>query len=246
MIRNDGSDAKKTLSEGERNFLVFLYFYNLIYGVENPEENISQDKILVIDDPVSSLDSETLFIVSTLIKKILYKVRNNNDSVKQVIIFTHNAYFFKEITFVSSRESCYNKRNDTMYYIVRKKDNISHIDCFETSPIKTSYQLLWDDLKKDNIDCISIQNSMRRIIEFYFKFLSGLNENKLIEKFDGEDKNICRSLIAFINSGSHELIDDFNIIVTNDNLDKFKEILKKIFDVTGHSADYDMMMNNKG
>ena len=58
---------QQNLSEGERNFLIFLYFYHLIYGVESPEENINQDKILVIDDPVSSLDSDVLFIVSTLI-----------------------------------------------------------------------------------------------------------------------------------------------------------------------------------
>jgi len=133
VIRNDGSDAKKTLSEGERNFLVFLYFYHLIYGAENPEEEITQDKILVIDDPVSSLDSEILFIVSTLIRSILDRVRDTKriDTVKQVLLFTHNAYFFREITFISSRESCYNRRNDTMYFIVRKMNNISLIDKFE-------------------------------------------------------------------------------------------------------------------
>jgi wobble nucleotide-excising tRNase len=105
IIRNDGSPAKKNLSEGERNFLIFLYFYHLIYGVESPEENINQDKILVIDDPVSSLDSDVLFIVSTLIRVILDKVREKQDTVKQIFIFTHNAYFFKEVSFISSRES---------------------------------------------------------------------------------------------------------------------------------------------
>lgn len=33
IIRCDGSPAKKTLSEGERNFIVFLYFYYLTQGV---------------------------------------------------------------------------------------------------------------------------------------------------------------------------------------------------------------------
>jgi len=195
VIRNDGSDAKKTLSEGERNFLVFLYFYHLIYGAENPEEEITQDKILVIDDPVSSLDSEILFIVSTLIRSILDRVRDTKriDTVKQVLLFTHNAYFFREITFISSRESCYNRRNDTMYFIVRKMNNISLIDKFEECPIKTSYQLLWDDIKKENVDCVSVQNSMRRIIEFYFKFLANLDENKLIDKFQGQEKTYVKA-----------------------------------------------------
>lgn len=245
IIRNDGSDAKKTLSEGERNFLVFLYFYHLIYGVENPEENINQDKILVIDDPVSSLDSDVLFIVSTLIKGVLDKVRNKQnkqDTVKQIFIFTHNAYFFKEVTFISSRESCYNRRNDTLYFIVRKKDNISSIEKYDTCPIKTSYQLLWDDIKKSEYDCISLQNSMRRIIEFYFKFLANLNENDLINEFDGIEKNICKSLVAWINTGSHEIIDDFNVTISNEQIENFKNVFKRVFEYTGHIKHYNMMM----
>ncbi|MCX8093723.1 MAG: AAA family ATPase [Candidatus Goldbacteria bacterium] len=240
--RDDGSDAKKTLSEGEKNFLIFLYFYHLIYGVDNPEENINQDKILVIDDPVSSFDSDVLFIVSTLIKNILKRVRAGQDSVKQVFIFTHNAYFFKEVTFISSRESCYNKRLDTIYYIVRKKNNISFLEKYEINPIKTSYQLLWDDIRNENIDCVSKQNSMRRIIEFYFKFLASLNENDLIDKFNGEEKNICQCLISWINVGSHEIIDDINFSISQENFDKFLEIFKKIFEYTGHISHYNMMM----
>jgi len=243
VVRNDGTDAKKTLSEGERNFLVFLYFYHLIKGVEKPEENITESRILVFDDPVSSLDSNVMYIVSTLIKYILDPVRNNDNFIKQVFIFTHNAYFFKEITFISSRESCYNKRNDTIYYIVRKIDNSSYIDKYETCPIKTSYQLLWDEIKKDSTDCISMQNSMRRIIEFYFKFLAGLKEDELLEKFpDRDEQLICKSLIAWINAGSHEIIDDINISINNEQVDKYREIFKKIFDYSGHIAHYNMMM----
>lgn len=245
VIRNDGTDAKKTLSEGERNFLIFLYFYHMVQGVENPDENINEDKILVIDDPVSSFDSDVLFIVSTLIKNILKRVRKDESNVKQVFLFTHNAYFFKEVTFISSRESAYNKREDTMYYIVRKKDNVTCIDKYETCPIKTSYQTLWDDIKKDGIDCISIQNSMRRIIEFYFKFLANINEQELLEKFTNvNEKNICKSLIGWINVGSHDIIDDFNISISNDQIEKYKEIFMRIFEITGHKEHYDMMMNN--
>jgi wobble nucleotide-excising tRNase len=242
IIRNDGSPAKKNLSEGERNFLIFLYFYHLIYGVESPEENINQDKILVIDDPVSSLDSDVLFIVSTLIRVILDKVREKQDTVKQIFIFTHNAYFFKEVSFISSRESCDNKRNDTAYFIVRKNNNVSSVEKYDTCPIKTSYQLLWDDIKKADISCISLQNSMRRIIEFYFKFLANLNENDLINKFDGIEKIICKSLIVWINAGSHEIIDDFNVTMSNEQIENFKNVFKNIFEYTGHIEHYNMMM----
>lgn len=244
VIRNDASDAKKTLSEGERNFLVFLYFYHFVYGVENPEENINQDKVLVIDDPVSSFDSDVLFIVSMIIRKILDNVRKKEGTIKQIFILTHNAYFFKEITFISSRESCYNNRSDTIYLIVRKNDNISVIDTYDTCPIKTSYQLLWDDVKRTESDCISLQNSMRRIIEFYFKFLANIDENKMIDQFDKNEQLICKSLFAWVNAGSHEIIDDYNISFPNGQIDKFKNVFKKIFEITGHIEHYNMMMSN--
>ncbi len=32
IIRPGGMDAKETLSEGEYNFISFLYFYHLVYG----------------------------------------------------------------------------------------------------------------------------------------------------------------------------------------------------------------------
>src|SRR5690606_22803771 len=35
IVRPDGSDAKETLSEGERTFVTFLYFYHLLKGSDS-------------------------------------------------------------------------------------------------------------------------------------------------------------------------------------------------------------------
>lgn len=242
IIRGDGSIAKETLSEGERNFIVFLYFYYLVQGVLNTEENINESKIVVFDDPVSSLDSDVLFIVATLIKDILRKVRNNEGNIKQVFILTHNAFFFKEVTYISSRET-QNQRNDTMYYVVRKSNNISTIDSHISNPIKTSYQFLWDEIKKECCDCVNLQNSMRRIIEFYFKILANLNEEELFDKFKDEtEKKICRSLISWINVGSHDVFSDIDYAPQPEEIEKFKEVFKKIFEITRQIEHYNMMM----
>ena len=246
IIREDGSQAKESLSEGERNFIVFLYFYQLINGVLDPEANINENKVVVFDDPVSSLDSEVLFIVATLIKQILSDIRDGKGNIKQAFVLTHNAFFFKEVTFISSRERS-NKRNDTNYYVIRKINNISKIDSYETNPIKTTYQLLWEEVKRENnIDCVCLHNAMRRILEFYFKILADINEEELINSFDDiNEKAICRSLISWINIGSHEAFDDINYIPTSNEIDKFKKVFKKIFDTTQHSAHYNMMMGEK-
>ena len=49
VIREDGKVAEN-LSEGERNFIAFLYFYHLVRGSQT-ETDSGKDKIVVIDDP---------------------------------------------------------------------------------------------------------------------------------------------------------------------------------------------------
>lgn len=244
IIRDSGELAKNTLSEGERNFIVFLYFYHLVQGVLNPEENINDEKVVVLDDPVSSFDSDVLFIVSTLIKDILRNIRKNESNIKQVFILTHNVFFFKEVSFISSRE-LQSKRNDTNYYIIRKINNISKIESYDINPIRTTYQLLWDGIKKqdENLDCVCLQNSMRRIIEFYFNTLGNLKEKDLFENFkDCTELNVCRSLIAWINVGSHEVFSSIDYSPKPDEIAKFKNVFKRIFEITGQLPHYNMMM----
>ena len=53
------------MSEGEKTFVTFLYFYHLLKGSES-DSGMTTDRIVVFDDPVSSLDSDVLFIVSRL------------------------------------------------------------------------------------------------------------------------------------------------------------------------------------
>jgi len=245
IIRDHGESAKKNLSEGERNFIIFLYFYHLIEGVNDPSQDILESKVIVFDDPVSSLDADVLFIVASLIKRLLKSIRHKeHSSIKQVFILTHNVHFFREVSYISSRE-LQNKRNDTKYFIIRKSNNVSKIEGFECNPIKSTYQLLWDEIKNDNVDCVCIQNAMRRIIEFYFNMLACINEEELLGHF--EDKNerlICQSLISWLHAGSHEIFDDLNYSF-DINVYRYKEIFKKIFEVTGHIEHYNMMMSMK-
>lgn len=88
VIRDDGKPAKK-LSEGKRNFNKFIYFYNLVRGngradsaIIGTDGSISDAadrryKIVIIDDPVSSMDSGTLFIVSAMVRDMINICHNN-------------------------------------------------------------------------------------------------------------------------------------------------------------------------
>ncbi|NSS77014.1 AAA family ATPase, partial [Enterococcus faecalis] len=137
IIRNDGSSAKDTLSEGEYNFITFLYFYYLIYGSQD-KTGITSNKIIVIDDPISSLDSNVLFIVSTLVKNLLKDCRRNKNGILQTFILTHNVYFHKEITFLGSGKEF--SSAEVLFGVIRKRDNISYFTEYDRNPIESTYQ----------------------------------------------------------------------------------------------------------
>jgi len=107
-------------------------------------------------------------------------------------------------------------------------------------------KIFWDALKKENLDVISIQNTMRRIIEFYFKILANLDEEKIITNFEKEtDKRICRSLISWLNVGSHDVFSDIDYTPTQEEAKNFREVFRKIFEYTNHLSHYNMMMGIK-
>lgn len=239
--REDGSLAEATLSEGEVTFITFLYFLQLAKGSMNNQQ-VTEDRILVVDDPISSLDSSVLFIVSSLLKEIIIDIQNDKGSIKQIIVLTHNVYFHKEISFLGNGND---KRKDTYYWILRKMDNVTNIECYEReNPINSSYELLWKELKESKKNSgITVQNIMRRILENYFKILGKFKDDDLISKFqDAESQRICRSLLCWINDGSHCMPDDLFVECPMDTIDKYKEVFKDIFDNMNQIEHYNMMM----
>lgn len=238
IIRSDGSDAKKTLSEGEYNFITFLYFYYLIYGSQSPVSDL-QNKVIVIDDPISSLDSGVLFIVSSLVKKIIDDCRNNKD-ISQVFVLTHNLYFYKEATFLGSREKY--KNDEVLYGRLIKNDEQTALITYAENPVQSSYELLWKDIKDENSSSATCFNSMRRVLEHYFKVMGGVDYEKCIDEFEGVEKICCKSLISVINDGSHFISDDFVIQFDAENINRYKIVFKKIFIYLNQENHYLMMM----
>lgn len=184
--RPDGSIADN-LSEGERNFIAFLYFYHLVYGSDSADGD-TREKIVVIDDPVSSMDSGSLFIVSTLVRQMIEVCRNNADNrnrtadgnfIKQIFILTHNAYFHREISY-----SYVSRYEFASFYLIRKLNMKSTIklcddvnpniptERINVNPVKNSYAALWDEYREVK-SAVPLMNVIRRILEHYFLQLCG-------------------------------------------------------------------------
>ena len=81
------------ISEGEKNLLSLLYFYFELY-LDNEQRQLNEAiKLIVVDDPISSLDDANKFYVLEIIKNML--------SVKepQIFILTHSWDDFCQITY---------------------------------------------------------------------------------------------------------------------------------------------------
>lgn len=82
IIKRDG-DVAHNLSEGEKNAIAFSYFI-----VKAQEKGFRvKEGVIVIDDPISSFDSNFIYHCFSLIK-------NHFKDAEQLIILTHNFEFF--------------------------------------------------------------------------------------------------------------------------------------------------------
>lgn len=272
VIRPDGSVAEK-LSEGERNFIAFLYFYHLVKGSYSSET--VKDKIVVIDDPVSSMDSGALFIVSALVREMIEVCYNNTDYrspkvdgdyIKQIFILTHNVYFHKEITHHQEK-----RYRSVSFYLIRKTDNVSSVslcvrksqrvstDMENYNPIQNSYAALWDEYKELKT-VNTLTNVIRRILEYYFIQLCGYegndlqktvledNKEKFIDYEEGKKPNYDRyhlasALLSYIDDSPAAISDGLNYVEDGTDIEQYKSVFRLIFESMHQEQHYKMMMN---
>ena len=243
IIRPDGTPASATISEGERTLVTLLYFFKELFGCEH-KEDIPPPRIAVIDDPVSSLDAEVLFVVSAFIKGLIGKVESAEGCLKQLIVLTHNIYFQKEVTFVSKRHAIVSGMRT--YWLVRKTRCGAKIEKRSENPVKTSYQMMWSEYVKTDHSTLTLQNIMRRILEYYFRILGRKDFDGLCSEFDGVKRLICQSMVSWINDGSHYPGDDLYYDIVDATEELYREVFHEIFRKTNNESHYAMMMAASG
>lgn len=248
IIRENGVAAEKTLSEGERNFVAFLYFYALLKGSKDSTGRVPS-QIVVIDDPVSSMDSDVLFIVSTLIRSLVWDMSKDNAKICQLFIATHNLYFHKEVSF--DRRFPKGMKAETRFWLVGKVGGKSSIEPCEKNPITSTYEALWDTVIRAtenpvSTELMSLQNTMRRILEYCSTFYEKNSLDDLPLQFQGDDRIIAKTLVSWLHNGSHSSMDDFNYTPPHsDGTARYLTMFKNVFQKAGHIAHYNMMMRIK-
>ncbi|MDD4516220.1 AAA family ATPase [Massilibacteroides sp.] len=250
----------KSLSEGEKNFISFLYFYQLCIGSDDIEKNSAKKKIIIIDDPVSSLDSQVLFVVSTLVHQLIWQKGSDKanrkllkrDSIEQVFILTHNLYFYKEVA-LGYRPIC----TDWWHYKVYKVNNKTTIEGGKDKTIFDDYTLMWKTLQSisknipvDKSHNITISNLMRRIVDSYVNFI-GLGRDSwgavFNENTDSPKYYIKCAFISTINDESHKVSPHDSAYyqkITNEQPQVLFDVFKDIFKTIG-KEHYEMMMGEE-
>ena len=267
----ESEGTAKDLSEGERNFIAFLYFYHCVRG--SLDSNNIKDKIVVIDDPVSSMDSNALFIVGAIVREMINVCRNNTeylnpkvpgDYIRQIFILTHNVYFHNEVTYQQAQYY-----NCASFYIIRKHNNISKVklcvrknplipsELENRNPVQNSYAALWDELREVESP-IPTKNVMRRILDYYFLQLCGYDgqdmrelvlekhKSKFIEDVKGQKPDMTKyelasSMLAYINN-PYGITDGLNYMEETDDVDAYRNVFHLIFKALGQEQHYKMMM----
>lgn len=94
---------------------------------------------------------------------------------------------------------------------------------------------------------ISIQNTMRRILETYFTVFGDFEyvDRTLNRITNKDDKEIARSLLCWANEGSHGPADDIFMEPIETQADRYFVVFKMIFEQLGQIGHYNMMMRTE-
>lgn len=212
ILRN-GIEAKN-LSEGECSLISFCYFMAKIK--DKLEDEINPNRLIIyIDDPISSLDSNHIFFIFSLIEHKITKQKK----YKQLFISTHNLDFLKYIKRLTLPSK---PKNSLRHFLIemnqKENDRKSSIKIMpqHLKDYVTEFNFLFNEIYKlynvQNLETFSrddynqfynIPNNIRKFLEYYlfYKYPNSDNPlNNLDKLFENE---IPDKINRIVNELSH-------------------------------------------
>ena len=216
-ITRDTEDVKN-LSEGECSLISFCYFIARMEDEMKDELNLKK-LIIYIDDPISSLDSNHIFFMYSLIESIIGKPKKYG----QLFISTHNLDFLKYLKKLTSPEkhqpdSTVKAIDGRQHFLIERKDKSSTFIKLAPKYLKkyiTEFNYLFNQIHHcANSDVETIEhtyqynfgNNMRKFLEAYlfYKYPSHLITLDIkLEKFFSHDSITINLINRLINEYSH-------------------------------------------
>lgn len=228
---NTRGNVFKTLSEGEKMIISFLYFIELCKG-ETKTDSAFSNKIVVIDDPISSLSHIYVFNVGRLIHNEFLRTTKYD----QIFVLTHSLYFFYELTNINHKQ-----REETQkLFRICKNTEGSYFVKMKYEEIQNDYQAYWHIVKDKNQAPALIANCMRNIMEYFFNFVE---KQDFAQVFDRKELQETRfqAFNRYMNRESHSKGQNIFDIKEFD-YDNFRDAFKLVFEIVGYSAHYQKMI----
>ncbi|MGL2629994.1 AAA family ATPase [Helicobacter pylori] len=199
----ENSKAKMILSDGEKTTLAFAYFLarlKLFYKKEN-----LKNLVVVIDDPISSLDEQRIYNTSDIVAKINQELAGealkDGEDKAQVFVLTHNHTFMARLINMVGKHARYFQleRNQNQLKIVCKNEVVGYFDTFYLLLFKEVYEFAKKEKVQNNCnEAINYGNKVRILLESFLKI--NFIDSFLAKKHDGVfKKDRIKSLIKTAN-----------------------------------------------
>ncbi|WP_231224689.1 AAA family ATPase [Helicobacter pylori] len=182
----ENSEAKIILSDGEKTTLAFAYFLarlKLFYKKED-----LKNLVVVIDDPISSLDEQRIYNTTCLVAKINQELAreklSNKEDKAQIFVLTHNHTFVVRLINMVGKHARYFQleRHQGQLKIVCKDEVKGYFDTFYLLLFKEVYTFAKKEKVQDDFnEAINYGNKIRILLESFLKI-------NFIDSFLGEDK----------------------------------------------------------
>lgn len=251
ILSND--DVRIVLSDGEKTTLAFAYFLarlKLFYKKES-----LKNLVIVIDDPISSLDDgriyTTSYIVAKINQEIAGEILKKEEDKAQVFVLTHNHVFMSNIIRILGKNASYQQLSrDNDKLIFESKDKVAgYFDTF--------YMLLFKEVEKfaneknlteDYSKALNNGNKIRMLLESFMKtnFISQFVAKEYIQQHAFKDETLGNIIdeISAVNK-THEFKSDLfsqaDCSITDD-IDLKKKLISVIkglhMDSHGSIADF--------
>ena len=207
-IHRDGAPANN-LSEGECSLISFCYFIAKIED-ELKDETESGKLIIYIDDPISSLDSNHIFFMFSLIENVIARPKKFG----QLFISTHNLEFLKYLKKLTGT----NNSKHVGHFMIERRNQSNTLLMLAPPYLKnyiTEFNYLFDQIYQcslgdrefisNNLQ-YSFGNNMRKFLESYTFYRYPTHKMSLEERLRKffDDDGITYSLVnRVINEYSH-------------------------------------------
>lgn len=236
-----GDGEYKSLSEGEKTVISFLYFIAHLNGVIDVDNPVANDKkIVVVDDPISSLSHNYVYDIASVLAEDIIEVDGVGAKFKQVLVMTHSLFFFHELV------KQLKLKGDIKAFRVVKGDG-SDVVPMRLDEIKNEYGAYWQilkDARHGRANSVSVPNAMRCIFEYFFAFTQQEGKFKAaLRKIETDDVRFT-PLARYLDRKSHadpvNLFDHGGYDVAY-YLDKFRVV----FERTEYQDHYRLMMTDE-